>query len=131
MSFKTILSSLLTPKSLNVFRRLGIRYINRNKDKFIKQSFEFLNDDITNEIVSYLNYKHITDNTLNSYLYILIYELFYISVSIKFNPNQQNKIIEKCLIHLLMYILFKDNMLSILYDHTFHQIYTIDEYEAL
>lgn len=131
MSFKTILSSLLTPKSLNIFRRLGIRYINRNKDKFIKQSFEFLNDDITNEIVSYLNYKHITDNTLNSYLYILIYELFYISVSIKFNQNQQNKIIEKGLIHLLMYILFKDNMLSILYDHTFHQIYTIDEYEAL
>ena len=131
MSIKTFITSLLTQKSLNVFRRLGIRYINRNKDKFIKQSFEFLNDDITNEIVSYLNYKHITDNTINSYVYIFIYELFYISVSMKFNPNQQNKIIEKGLIHLLLYILFKDNTLSILYDHTLHQIYTIDEYEAL
>ena len=128
MSFKQIITTFLTPKSLKIFTRLGIRYLNRNKDKFIKQSFEFLNDDISNEIVSFLNYKHIIHNDINSYLYIVLYELFYISISIQLNPNKQNKIIEKAFIHLLLYVLFKENI--ILEHHNLNQMYKIDEYEA-
>ena len=129
MLFKTTITTFLTPKSLKLFTRLSIRYLQRNKDKWIKQSFDFLNDDISNEIVSFLNYKHIIDNEINSYLYIFLYELFYISISIQFNPKQQNKIIEKGLIHLILYIVFKENI--ILDPHNLNEMYKIDEYEAL
>lgn len=129
MLFKTIVTTFLTPKSLKLFTRLSIRYLHRNKDKWIKQSFDFLNDDISNDIVSFLNYKHIIHNEINSYLYIFLYELFYISISIQFNPKQQNKIIEKGLIHLILYIIFKENI--ILDPHNLNEMYKIDEYEAL
>ena len=129
MLFKTTITAFLTPKSLKLFTRLSIRYLQRNKDKWIKQSFDFLNDDISNEIVSFLNYKHIIHHDINSYMYIFLYELFYISISIQFNPKQQNKIIEKGLIHLMLYILFKENI--ILDPHNLNEMYKIDEYEAL
>ena len=129
MLFKTTITTFITPKSLKLFTRLSIRYLQRNKDKWIKQSFDFLNDDISNEIVSFLNYKHIIHHDINSYLYIILYELFYISISIKFNPKQQNKIIEKGLIHLMLYIVFKENI--ILDPHNLNEMYKIDEYEAL
>jgi len=129
MLFKTTITTFLTPKSLKLFSRLSIRYLQRNKDKWIKQSFDFLNDDISNEIVSFLNYKHIIHHDINSYLYIILYELFYISISIQFNPKQQNKIIEKGLIHLILYIVFKENI--ILDPHNLNEMYKIDEYEAL
>ena len=117
MSVKTICTTLLTPKSLNIYKRLGIRYVNRNKVKFIKQSFELLNQDVTNEILSFFKYKHITDDSLNSYLYILIYEIFYISIMIKINPNHKPKIIEKSLIHVFLYIFFKENVFPLLNNH--------------
>lgn len=129
MLLKTKITAFLTPKSLKLFKRLSIRYLQRNKDKWIKQSFDFLNDDITNEIVSFLNYKHIIHHDINSYMYIFLYELFYISISIQFNPKQQNKIIEKGLIHLMLYIVFKENI--ILDPHNLNEMYKIDEYEAL
>lgn len=129
MLFKTTITAFLTPKSLKLFTRLSIRYLQRNKDKWIKQSFDFLNDDISNEIVSFLNYKHIIHHDINSYMYIFLYELFYISISIQFNPKQQNKIIEKGLIHLMLYIVFKYNI--ILDPHNLNEMYKIDEYEAL
>lgn len=129
MLFKTTITAFLTPKSLKLFTRLSIRYLQRNKDKWIKQSFDFLNDDISNEIVSFLNYKHIIHHDINSYMYIFLYELFYISISIQFNPKQQNKIIEKGLIHLMLYIVFKENI--ILDPHNLNEMYKIDEYEAL
>lgn len=129
MLFKTTITTFITPKSLKLFTRLSIRYLQRNKDKWIKQSFDFLNDDISNEIVSFLNYKHIIHHDINSYLYIILYELFYISISIQFNPKQQNKIIEKGLIHLMLYIVFKENI--ILDPHNLNEMYKIDEYEAL
>ena len=117
MSVKTMLTTLLTPKSINIYRRLGIRYITRNRVKFIKQSFELLNEDVTNEILSFFKYKHITDDTLNSYLYIFIYEIFYVSILTRMSPSQTNKIIEKSLIHLLLYIVFKENIFPLLSDH--------------
>ena len=129
MLFKTTITTFLTPKSLKLFSRSSIRYLQRNKDKWIKQSFDFLNDDISNEIVSFLNYKHIIHHDINYYLYIILYELFYISISIQFNPKQQNKIIEKGLIHLILYIVFKENI--ILDPHNLNEMYKIDEYEAL
>ena len=129
MLFKTTITTFITPKSLKLFTRLSIRYLQRNKDKWIKQSFDFLNDDISNEIVSFLNYKHIIHHDINSYLYIILYELFYISIYIQFNPKQQNKIIEKGLIHLMLYIVFKENI--ILDPHNLNEMYKIDEYEAL
>ena len=129
MVFKTISTTFFSPKSLKLFTRLGIRYLNRNKDKLIKQSFDFINDDISNGIVSFLDYKHIIDNEVHSYLYIVLYELFYISIYIQFNPNKQNKIIEKGMIHLILYILFKENI--ILDHHNLNEMYKIDEYEAL
>lgn len=108
MYYKTMLTSaLLTPRSINLYRRLGVRYINKNKLNLIKKSFEILNEDVTNELLSFLKYKHITDDTLNSYLYIFIYELFYISVMIKLNPNEKNKIINQSTLHLLIYLFVK------------------------
>lgn len=107
----------LSPKSINLYTRIGMRYMNRNKDKIIKQSFELLNEDITNELLSFLKYKHITDDTFNSYLYIFIYELFYISIVTKLNPSKTPKIIEKSIIHILLYILLKENLFTILSDH--------------
>jgi hypothetical protein len=108
MYYKTMLTTtLFTPKSINLYRRLGIRYINKNKLILIKKSFEIMNEDLTNEILSYFKYNHITDDTLNSYLYIFIYELFYISVMIKFNPNNKQKIINQSTLHLLIYLFVK------------------------
>lgn len=117
MYLKTMFRTLLTPKNINIYRRISIRYLHRNKDKLLKQSFELLNEDITNEILSFLKYKHFTDDSLNSYLYICIYELFYMSIFIRVFPSQTKKIIEKSLIHLLLYIVFKENIFPLLSDH--------------
>lgn len=108
MYYKTMLTTtLLTPKSINLYRRLGVRYINRYKLNLIKKSFEIINEDLTNELLSFLKYNNITDDTLNSYLYIFIYEVFYISVMIKFNPTEKNKIINQSTLHLLIYLFVK------------------------
>jgi hypothetical protein len=107
--------SFFTPKIINLYTRIGLRYMHRNRPTFIKQTFEFLNEDITKAILSFLKYEHITDDTLNSYLYIFMYELFYISVLSKMGPS--HKIIEKSIIHLFLYIVFKENVFPILNDH--------------
>lgn len=108
MYYKTMLTTkLFTTKSINLYRRLGVRFINKHKLTLMKNSFEILNEDLTNELLSYLKYNHITDDTLNSYLYIFIYELFYISVMLKFNPTSKSKIIHKSTLHLLIYLFVK------------------------
>jgi len=108
MLIQKVLSTMLfTPKSLNVYKRLSIRYIHKNKYKLMKKSFEFLNEGSTNELLSFLKYKHITDDTTNSYLYIFIYELFYISIMVNINPNEKKDMFKQSTIHLLLYVFIK------------------------
>ena len=104
---KVISTMLLTPRSLNIYKRLSIRYINKNKYKLMKKSIEIINDDATNELLSFLKFKHITDDTINSYLYIFIYELFYISIMVNINPKKKKDIFKQSTIHLLLYIFIK------------------------
>ena len=104
---KVLSTTLFTPKSINIYRRLTIRYIHKHKYKLMKKSVELLNEDATNELLSFLKYKHITDDTINSYLYIFIYELFYISIMVKINPNEKKDILKQSTIHLLLYVFIK------------------------
>lgn len=115
---KSTLILMFPPNRIKTCLRLGKRYFIRNK--IINQTFQILNEDITNEILHYFSYNKIgeSDLVMNTYLYIIIYELLYISVWIHFTPtHEKRKLIEKSFIHILLYIIIKENYLHLCSPH--------------
>lgn len=99
------IQKMFTLKNIKLYKRLGIRYLYRNRTNLMQESFQYLNEDITHEVLSFFKYQHITDDDFNSNIYIFMYELFYISVFIKLFPSKTNRIIEKGIVHLILYII--------------------------
>jgi hypothetical protein len=108
MNLKMLLYKI-TPRNLNLYRRLSIRYMIRNRGNLLEQTFEIINENGVNEILSYMKYNHITDDTFNSYMYIIIYEIFQLSIMMNFiNEDKHSSIIKKSIHHVLLYIMFKE-----------------------
>lgn len=99
---------ILNSRSINIYRRLSLRYIDRNKSQLIEKTIDIINENGTNELLSYLKYNNITNDSINSYIYIIIYELFYLSILLKIKtPNEHKEIINKSVIHVLLYFILK------------------------
>lgn len=105
------------PNRAKLYYRIGKRYFIRNK--IIHKTFDILNEDITNQIVHYFGYNQLSDPVTNAYVYIIIYELLYISAWIHFTPKEEKrKLFERAFLHILLYILVKENALHLLDHHT-------------
>lgn len=95
-------------RNLVLFKKLTIRKVSRNKMKYISQLVEITNDTFINDILNYMKIKHITDDGINSYMYILLYEFINISILMKLNEKKEHsKIIENSYIHICSYIILK------------------------
>ncbi len=108
MNLKMLLYKI-RPRNLDIYRRLSLRYMHRNRIGLLEQTFEILNENGVNEILSYMKYNHITDDTFNSYMYIIIYEVFQLSLLMNFTDEEKhNSMIKKSIHHILLYIIFKE-----------------------
>lgn len=106
---------LINCKSINICRRLSIRYFNKNKNILLDKTIDIINENGTNEILSYLKYNNITNDSINSYIYIIIYELFFLSILLKIKkPEEHMNIINNSIIHFILYIIIKKFIFHIL-----------------
>lgn len=105
------------PKKMLIYGRLFKRGFKQNK--IMKQTFVLLNEDATGEILYYLKYNHITDTTMNAYLYVFIYELLYLSIWLHICPKEERKkILDKSFIHIVLYLFIKVNSELLLKNHS-------------
>lgn len=109
--FKTTMMLMFSTNRVKLYCRIGKRYFIRNK--IINKTLDILNEDIANEIVHYLGYNH--DPVMNAYVYVIIYELLYISVWIHFKPKR--KLLEQAFLHIVVYMLVKEHSLPLLGHH--------------
>lgn len=108
---------IFLPNRVKLYCRIGKRYFIRNK--IIHKTIDILNEDIANEIVHYFGYNQLSDPEMNAYLYIIIYELLYISAWIHFTPKEEKrKLFERAFLHVLLYMVVKENSLHLLGHHT-------------
>ena len=97
-------------RSIKIYTRLGLRYISRNRDNIIMKSIEVIDENISSDIMSYMKYK-IVDNTYDSYLYIILYELIYLSILLKIKDNEEHKeLIDTSIQSIIVYIIINKLM---------------------
>lgn len=95
-------------KTFKIGFKIGCRYLVRSKTKLALKSIEILNDNICTEIISVLKYNHISDDTLNSYFYIVLYEFIYLSIILGIKEkNEHKEIIQSSLQNIGIYYLMK------------------------
>ena len=99
---------LINKRGINLLKKLTLRKLNRNKIKYITQIIEISNDTIITDMLNYLKIKHITDDSINSYMYILLYEFINVSILMKMNDKKDHSIIiENGYLHIFSYIILK------------------------
>ena len=99
---------LVNYKSINICRRLSIRYFYKNKKHLLEKTVNIINENGTNEILSYLKYNNITNDSINSYIYIIIYEMIYLSILLKIkSPEKHRELISNSIVHIILYIIIK------------------------
>lgn len=95
-------------KPIKLGLKLGYRHLLRSKTKLAIKSIEIFDDTISSEVLSYLKYNHITDDHLNSYVYILLYECLYIGILLNIKEKQYHKeIIQSSFQSIIIYYLIK------------------------
>jgi hypothetical protein len=105
------------------YRRVRLQYafmlkkndgvIYKTKDSVIENMSTIVKDDLTNDILYFMKFYHLTNDEQTSYFYIVFYEL--LSFMIK---NEKNKVttLHISLINMLVYILIK----NIIINHYIH-----------
>ena len=110
-------------KSPCLYRRMRIKYklMVKNNDPIIQSKNEFLNnilfimkDDITNDFLYFMKFYHFTDDTINSYFYIVFYEL--LSLSIRQDNNKISNL-PISIINIIIYIILKNILLNNILHH--------------
>lgn len=106
-----------------IYRRMRIKYklMVKNNDPIIQSKNEFLNnilfimkDDITNDFLYFMKFYHFTDDTINSYFYIVFYEL--LSLSIRQDNNKISNL-PISIINIIIYIVLKNILLNNILHH--------------
>ena len=89
----------------------------KNQNKILDKSFSLISDNIVNEVLYLLKFYHITNDNINSYMYILAYELCWFGYKvIRINTidkseitKEETKILYRQLVlNIIMYMLIKN-----------------------
>jgi len=100
-------------RTLKVYTKLGIRYLLRSKIKLTVKTIEIVDDKISNEILSYLKYNNITNDSFNSYFYIILYEIFYLSILLNIKDKKEHKeIINTSIQTIIIYCVIKSVIIT-------------------
>lgn len=98
-------------------------YINKynifveNQNKILDKSFSLISDNIVSELLYLLKFYHITNDNINSYMYILAYELCWFGYKvIRINTIDKSEITKEdtkvlyrqLILNILMYMLIKN-----------------------
>lgn len=95
-------------KPIRVGIKIGYRYFVRSKTKLVLKSIEILDDNISTEIISYLKYNNISDDSINSYYYILFYECLYLGIVLNIKEKKEHKeLIVSSIQNIIIYYLMK------------------------
>uniref|UniRef100_A0AB39J9M4 Uncharacterized protein n=1 Tax=Florenciella sp. virus SA2 TaxID=3240092 RepID=A0AB39J9M4_9VIRU len=85
------------------------------KEKITKNVVNIVTDDISNDILYYLKFYHLTNDNENSYFYIIFYEL--INLSVFSNRKERLKNIPISVANILLYLLIKNIILHNILHH--------------
>ena len=100
-------------RTLRIFSKLSVRYLIRSKVKLGIKAIEIFDDNISNEIISYLKYKNVTDDTFNSYFYIVLYEIFSLSILLNIKDKKEHReIINTSIQTIIVYCILKSVIIT-------------------
>lgn len=100
-------------RTLKVYTKLSIRYLLRSKIKLTVKTIEIVDDKISNEILSCLKYNNITNDSFNSYFYIILYEIFYLSILLNIKDKKEHKeIINTSIQTIIIYCVVKSVIIT-------------------
>ena len=86
------------------------------KKIFVNNIIYIMKDDITNDFLYFMKFYHFTDDTINSYFYIVFYEL--LSLSIRQDNNKISNL-PISIINIIIYIILKNILLNNMLHHIF------------
>ena len=126
---KTNPTRLLRANYLITRRRIQNSSIPKATKKYIDNTMSIIQDDIVNDILYLFKFYNLSNDTLNSYTYIFMYE--FISYIVNYDHNINNDTDEKIrkyrvslfrqsLIRIIIYIIVKNFMLNTLLHSLFH-----------
>ena len=108
-----------------LYRRMRIKYklmvkhndpIIQSKEDIVNNIIYIMKDDITNDFLYFMKFYHFTDDTINSYFYIVFYEL--LSLSIRQDNNKISNL-PISIINIIIYIILKNILLNNMLHHIF------------
>ena len=85
------------------------------KEKISKNILNIVTDDISNDILYYLKFYHLTNDSENSYFYIIFYELINLSLFSDRKDSLRNLPIS--VTNILIYLLLKNVILHDILHH--------------
>ena len=121
MNISTIYGFIHKPPC--IYRRMRIKYklmikhndpIIQSKNEIINNIIYIMKDDITNDFLYFMKFYHFTDDTINSYFYIVFYEL--LSLSIRQDNNKISNL-PISMINIIIYIILKNILLNNILHH--------------
>ena len=120
-AFKTGLENKICKKirvNYKLLKKRNINELNVVKDKAIENLGNIIKDDISNDILYYLKFYHLTNDCENSYFYIILYELLNLSFLSKNKEKIRAVSITVSITNIILYIIFKNIVLhDILHHH--------------
>ena len=90
----------------------------QNEEEIVERSVSILSDNAVNEMLYLLKFYHFTNDTANSFIYILIYETIWVGFQMtkqdllgkKFDirSDDSQKLLQQLLINITLYIIMKN-----------------------
>lgn len=116
-------------KYLITKRRLQDTSITRATKKYIDNTMSIIQDDIVNDILYLFKFYNLSNDTLNSYTYIFLYEFISYIVNYDYNikkdpdheiKNYQISLFRQSIMRIIIYIIVKNYMINNLLHSLFH-----------
>ena len=110
-------------------RRLQDTSITRATKKYIDNTMSIIQDDIVNDILYLFKFYNLSNDTLNSYTYIFLYEFISYIVNYDYNikkdpdheiKNYQISLFRQSIMRIIIYIIVKNYMINNLLHSLFH-----------
>lgn len=126
---KTNPTRLLRANYLITRRRIQNSSIPKATKKYIDNTMSIIQDDIVNDILYLFKFYNLSNDTLNSYTYIFMYEFISYIVNYDYNINNDTdekirkyrvSLFRQSLIRIIIYIIVKNFMLNTLLHSLFH-----------
>ena len=113
----------LAKKKSNRLLYKRINLLIKNENEIIDKSMSFIGDNIVNELLYMLKFYNLTNDNVNIYIYIIVYELLWIGYKVlRINTSEQSEfsdedieiLYQQVLLNILMYVFIKNMFMNII-----------------